>query len=611
MNGEVCEVPGVVPGRPAWQPKSRIGRRLMELGSIDLRSLALFRLALGAILLGDLLVRSSDLVAHYTDFGILPRSALIEQFLHPWFWSLHFFSGTWWGQALLFAVAAVFALMLLVGWRTRLATIMSWILLVSLQERNPMVNQGGDVLLRMLLFWAMFLPIGARYSVDSALDSGSQSPAASRVFSFASLGLLLQPVLVYWFSVIYKSEQEWLIDGTGLYYALTIDQFAEPAAQWLLGLPWLLPWLTRAFYLLQLLGPILLFLPVWTGPVRTITAFIFASWHLSMTWFLAIGPFPWVGAAGVIPYLAPWFWEKFKRWRRRPAGQGLTIFYDLDCGFCRKTALLLREFLLLPAVVIRPAQEDEAAARFMSAKNSWVIADERGQPTVRFPAFLALLRASPVFWWLAPLLAVRPLAAIGGRLYNLVAHHRSIGSRLTAFLKEKPLSIGLPWWANVFAAVCLLAVVAWNVVDARLAPGLVMPPPLRWLAITLAFDQRWAMFASALKDDGWYIMPGRLADGRLVDVFSGRSYVTYAKPASVAETYKNQRWQKYLMNLYGANNRDHRLHYGRYLCRQWNSQHQGNEQLMSFDIEFVREYTLPQFQIAPPRPIKISEHRCF
>ena len=33
--------------------------------------------------------------------------------------------------------------------------------------RNPLVVQGGDVLLRVLLFWAMFLPWCAYYSVDS------------------------------------------------------------------------------------------------------------------------------------------------------------------------------------------------------------------------------------------------------------------------------------------------------------------------------------------------------------------------------------------------------------------------------------------------------------
>ena len=60
--------------------------------------------------------------------------------------------------ALLFLVAAAGAGALLLSYRTRLATLLSWVLLVSVQNRNPLLGQGGDDLLRMLLFWGLFLP---------------------------------------------------------------------------------------------------------------------------------------------------------------------------------------------------------------------------------------------------------------------------------------------------------------------------------------------------------------------------------------------------------------------------------------------------------------------
>ena len=51
--------------------------------------------------------------------------------------------------------------MLIFGVRTRFAALASWFMLVSVQTRNPVILQGGDVYLRLLAFIAIFLPIGA------------------------------------------------------------------------------------------------------------------------------------------------------------------------------------------------------------------------------------------------------------------------------------------------------------------------------------------------------------------------------------------------------------------------------------------------------------------
>ncbi|MFT4730328.1 MAG: hypothetical protein ACI9UN_004852 [Granulosicoccus sp.] len=46
--------------------------------SLDFRSIALFRVLLGAFLLCDLLLRSVDLSDFYTDAGVLPRHRLLS-----------------------------------------------------------------------------------------------------------------------------------------------------------------------------------------------------------------------------------------------------------------------------------------------------------------------------------------------------------------------------------------------------------------------------------------------------------------------------------------------------------------------------------------------------
>src|SRR5262249_8842464 len=159
---------------------------LHEFFHLDVRSLALLRVCLALLLIWDWTDRLPDLAAHYSDQGVAPRSAITV--LVPM--SIHFFSGEVWYQALLAGIALVFAFALLVGYYTPLVTLVSWFLVLSVQARNPAVMQGLDVILRMLLFWGLFLPLGACWSVDSASPTGR--PASPRVVSPGSVALIVQ-----------------------------------------------------------------------------------------------------------------------------------------------------------------------------------------------------------------------------------------------------------------------------------------------------------------------------------------------------------------------------------------------------------------------------------
>ena len=82
--------------------------------TLDVRSLAVFRMGFGLILLADLAIRAQALTAHYTDSGVFPREVASHFGPGPSFFLLHFLGGTWQFEAVLFLIAAVFAAMLLV-----------------------------------------------------------------------------------------------------------------------------------------------------------------------------------------------------------------------------------------------------------------------------------------------------------------------------------------------------------------------------------------------------------------------------------------------------------------------------------------------------------------
>jgi hypothetical protein len=106
--------------------------KLREIFGIDSRSLGLFGIGLGLVLPLDLLVCLQDLTAFYTDEGFLLRYAVMEQYLYPAEFSVHLLNGSWGFQLGLFILAFIFGGALLIGYKIRLATLASWILLISL-----------------------------------------------------------------------------------------------------------------------------------------------------------------------------------------------------------------------------------------------------------------------------------------------------------------------------------------------------------------------------------------------------------------------------------------------------------------------------------------------
>ncbi|MCC6232415.1 MAG: HTTM domain-containing protein [Verrucomicrobiales bacterium] len=297
---------------------------LARVFGIDPRTLAVFRMAIGFLLLLDLAIRATDLGAMYTDTGMFPRLDIARRYPSPWNWSFHFASGEATYQAGLFGLAAILALSLLAGFGTRWATIGSWLMLVSLQHRIPPVLNGGDGMLRMLLFWSMFLPLGRVWSVDawrSARRGGEPAGALplEPVVSVASAAILLQMALMYFVSAIYKSNLVWwrgqVIAGT-----LAHDFYVKPAGEYFLQFPSVLTALTLGVFVLEWLGPVLLFCPTRTLWFRLPIILSLAAMHVAIEILLTVGLFSLVSIAGLSLFLPSGTWQWFRAARDRSSG---------------------------------------------------------------------------------------------------------------------------------------------------------------------------------------------------------------------------------------------------------------------------------------------------
>jgi hypothetical protein len=296
-------------------PDGALRERLSSLFAIDLRSLAAFRIALAALLIADLAKRALTLEAHYSDVGYLPRAVASEMLASaPWFASFHFLSGETWFQAALFVLAGAVALAMLVGYQTRLATLLSYALLLSVQFRNPMVNHTGDAYLQCLLLWSIFLPLGAQWSMDART---SKSPRASQVLSAASAALLLQIVGFYLFAGILKHDEAIWREGQALALFLHEEAYARPLAAYLLPYTELLKLGTWSALVLEGVIPVLFFCPWATARVRSALILVFTGFHLSIQLCVYIGIFEFTSILALLAFVPGSLWDAVERWRGR------------------------------------------------------------------------------------------------------------------------------------------------------------------------------------------------------------------------------------------------------------------------------------------------------
>lgn len=562
----------------------------------DLRSMAALRVGCALIVILDLIQRSSDLVAHYTDQGIAPRMLVIDH-TNRWSVSLHQMSGIWQWQAVLFILAGLAALALLVGYRTRLASILTWGLCVSLITRNPYVGYSADVLLRLMLFWGMFLPWGAAYSVDAAWRD--DPPPSQQFLSLSTIAFAIQIVSVYLFSVMLKSGKEWWSEGSAIYYALSIDYLATPIGKALREAPYFtLRLLTWSVLFLEVIAPLSLLLPVRKASFRLGAALGIVILHLSISSVLFVGIFPLLGITGILFFLPGQFWDFLGRKFVTASGAGIKIYYDDDCGFCLRAVRIIKMFFLLPSVESAGAQSVPEIDAAMRQRNSWVVQDRQGEYHYGFDGVVVVVGESPILWPLKPLLNLAPTRWCGERAYRYVAMHRRLSCEIPP-RHSVGSGVNPRFRLAIDATLALLIgyVFVLNLSTIRRL-GVRLPNPWQDVSVSAGLDQSWNMFAPfPAKNDGWYVIPGKLRNGATVDLFRAGQPISFTKPTYGSLEFKNHRWVKFHENL--RNRPFLQPGYARQLCRDWNRRHRQGETLDELEIIYVLEMTQPAPEYSP------------
>lgn len=614
--------------------------QFMNILSLDLRSLALFRVAISLLVLLDVINRSTNSFSHYASLGVWPDiEAIIAHDSHAF--SLNFINGNTTFQIIVFIVTGLISLSLLLGYKSRWSTCILWALVVSIQNRNVLLLNNGDDLLRVLLFWSMFLPLGARYSVDSVLSAQpvrAAPPASNKYLAIPSAALILQFICYYWVNYILKTGVEWE-EGTALYYALSIDQYTTRFGYFLLRFPMLLVVFTQGYLFLELGLPFLIISPFAHGLMRITAVSLMLVFHLGLGLSMELGLYTWVPAVGSLALLPSLFWDRTLKsitllLGMRHYSRGLVLYYDADIPVTRTMLSIACTFLglhppLLAAQQSNDGVEGEAGSapilRLLKDQGyCWMVVDSTGKRFTGHSAFLALLSDTFVLSSISPILSkLSFLFKIGYAISSLVLAILPLEDMLSIPQYSLPTArrsaVRIPSVLRkirVADLVCLFFAVYiawWNI--GKTNGDLDMSGGMKTIATALRIDQQWNMFAPfPMKDDGWFIIPAHLANGKEVDLFKQGEPVSYEKPKYVSKTYEDIRWRRYMMNLWTATHADKRLFFGRYLCRQWNWYGEGKADpeyaLKTFRLIFMREITLPNYKIKGPDAIVLWEHQC-
>jgi antimicrobial peptide system SdpB family protein len=193
---------------------------------------SLFRICAGLTILYQYLITYYQRHFLYGPDGIVPYDWFKHQLSQTGSFSIYALDDSLVVFETIFHLGIVITILWVLGWHTRVMTFLTWVFLWSLHQRNPVLWDGGDNLVQIVLIYAFFANLGATCSIDAAMrrpqrcaDTTAQQMLAL-FHNAAVLAMAMQLCLVYGTAGLYKVQGELWQNGTALYYILRVGEFA-------------------------------------------------------------------------------------------------------------------------------------------------------------------------------------------------------------------------------------------------------------------------------------------------------------------------------------------------------------------------------------------------
>jgi len=394
------------------------------------RVLGLYRIVIGLLTIYSFALWAKDVAVFFSDEGVLTTKTLAGAMGRDYHTILQWI-GSPLGVRLSLAALFAAALFFTVGWHTRVASVLLYVLVVSFHERNNLVLNGGDTVLRTMLFFFMFAPAGAAFSVD-ALVRRLRSPGAppALVSPWAQRMMQVQVAVIYFVTAYAKSRGALYHEGVAMYYVFGLVDFNVRGVEQLMNYPLAYSFLTYAVLLVEISLPFLLWFRA-TRPYAVVLGI------LAHGWIMVFMTIPVFGILMIATYI-PFFMEgeldlALARIRRRLARRRATLYLDgacVACGRARELVVALDLFGRIQPSDARgvPAGPPAGGRDPADAPGEGVLVTARGRVLKGFEAWRWIAVRLPALAWSLPLWYLPGVAFASRRLHRRFAHGRSEGA---------------------------------------------------------------------------------------------------------------------------------------------------------------------------------------
>lgn len=452
------------------------------------------------------------------------------------------------------------------------------------QHRNRLALNGGDVVIRLLWFWMLFLPVAERWSVDRALRQthrrSAQLPPPGSYFGVGTIALAVQYCCIYYYGYATKSGERWTKDYTAVEISLHNEDFTAPYSAWF-GQFWTTcKWLTFGVLQWEHLGMLVVLSPFYSTWCRLLGVAGYLGLHLGFGAFLpGVGLFAFFPTAGIVSWLPSRFWEFLDHKFPTPR-PNIEIVVQEEIWYI--AFRILREFFFPSSLPIRlnekkrqqgPADVETGAfseevvfvvletvggeeAVKHDGENAWALIRKYSRVLSMLKPFECLLKPLLTFW-----LNVHPGCAEVWPRY-----HRTVGLRWSK--RRRPFRNLNTMLADVFCFFCAYSII-WINWHSMYKKEPKANQVLREVAGVLRLDQGWGLFApNPGAHSGYYeiMLDLQLKNGTLVDGawdwWAGMP-PRGGPPPNIVAHFKDYRWRK----AFGALNRVEKgKHVSTWLC---------------------------------------------
>jgi Vitamin K-dependent gamma-carboxylase len=276
--------------------------------------IALFRILYGVMVIATLVLLRPDWLAWYGPHSWVTLSTM--QKMEPGV-RLNLFAvvpQTNAASEALFWIALAAAILLTLGLLTRFSTIVVFVCLASIDQRNLNILNGGDTFLRVAGFFLIFAPAGAAFSVDHLIRvwRGKETAAIPPSSPWAQRMIQIEMALLYFVSFCWKIQGASWIHGTALYYVYHLDEIQRfPLPQWLLS-PTILKLGTWSALGMEFSLGVLIWIKKLRYPILTLGLLF----HLYLEYSLNVPMFQWDVLAAYVLFIDPADLDRGWNWIR-------------------------------------------------------------------------------------------------------------------------------------------------------------------------------------------------------------------------------------------------------------------------------------------------------